>query len=308
MSENDRQELFRLLPSVERVLRHEAVAALCGRWNRDLVAAAVSDEIERLRAEIADGKHNEESLAERSASLPDAVAARVEAATASSFRHVINATGIVVHTNLGRSPLPAAALERIAELGGRYLNLEYDLERGERGKRDAGVRRLLRHLFPGRDALVVNNNAAAVLLALNTLAEGREVVISRGQIIEIGDSFRINEIQAKSGARLVEVGTTNRTRIEDYAAAVGPETALLLAVHPSNYRIVGFASQVPLGRGLGQRLPGRAGRVRNRRRGVGRRRARQGPRRHLLLRRQAPGRPAGRHRRRDPRGGRADAR
>ncbi len=246
MSQENKQELFRLLPSVERVLQHEALAALCERWNRELVAAAVSDEIERLRAEIAAGMHSEESLAEKSDSLPDAVAARVEAATASSFRRVINATGIVVHTNLGRSPLPAAALERIAELGGRYLNLEYDLERGERGKRDSGVRRLLRLLFPGRDALVVNNNAAAVLLALNTLAEGREVAISRGQIIEIGDSFRINEIQGKSGARLVEVGTTNRTRIEDYAAAIGPQTALLLAVHPSNYRIVGFTSQVPL--------------------------------------------------------------
>ncbi len=246
MSEKDRQELFRLLPSVERVLQREALAALCERWNRELVAAAVSDEIDHLRTEIAEGMHSEESLAERTASLPDAVAVRVEAATASSFRRVINATGIVVHTNLGRSPLPASALERIAELGGRYLNLEYDLESGERGKRDSGVRRLLRLLFPGRDALVVNNNAAAVLLALNTLAEGREVAISRGQIIEIGDSFRINEIQGKSGARLVEVGTTNRTRIEDYAAAIGPQTALLLAVHPSNYRIVGFASQVPL--------------------------------------------------------------
>lgn len=246
MSGKKQQELFRLLPSVEKVLERQAVAELCERLDRALVSNAVSSEINNLRGAISSGSMDKEQLGKRLETLDDAVAARVNEQTSSSFRRVINATGIVVHTNLGRSPLPASALDRIAGLGGGYINLEYDLEKGERGKRDEGVRCLLRALFPGYDGLVVNNNAAAVLLALNTLAEGREVIISRGQIIEIGESFRINEIQAKSGARLVEVGTTNRTRLKDYSKAIGPDSALLMSVHPSNYRVVGFTAEVSL--------------------------------------------------------------
>ena len=246
MKTEEKQGLFRALPSVESVLQDDKIAKLIERWDRGLVSDAVSAEIDALRGTVANGNVDKAELEGMIGRLPDAVAARVSAMTSPGFRRVINATGVVVHTNLGRSPLPAAALERIAELGGRYLDLEYDLESGERGKRDAGCRRLLGLLFPGYDALVVNNNAAAVLLALNTLAEGRQMLISRGQIIEIGESFRINEIQAKSGAGLVEVGTTNRTRIEDYVKAIGPETALLLTAHPSNYRVVGFTAQVTL--------------------------------------------------------------
>lgn len=234
-----------MLPSVEKILQQEDVVTLCEKWNRPLVAEAVAEELDALRHEIESGV-SDEALKKKIDDLHLAVANRVGMMTAPSFGRVVNATGIVVHTNLGRSPLPVAALERISELCGRYLNLEYDLKTGERGKRDTGCRRLLRLLFPGHDALVVNNNAAAVLLALNTLAEGREVVISRGQIIEIGDSFRINEIQSKSGARMVEVGTTNRTRLKDFEKAIGEDTALLLSVHPSNYRIVGFTAQVSL--------------------------------------------------------------
>jgi L-seryl-tRNA(Ser) seleniumtransferase len=241
-----KQEMFRRLPAVEKLLQHPDIAALAERWNRRVIAEAVSAELESLRAGIAQGRISEDGLGGLIDDLPRSIAGRIESLTAPAFRRVINATGIVVHTNLGRSPLQAAVLERIAELGGRYLNLEYDLEKGGRGKRDAAVRRLLGLLFPGFDGLAVNNNAAAVLLALNTLAEGREVIISRGQIIEIGESFRISEILAKSGAKLVEVGTTNRTRIGDYAKAIGPRTAVLLTAHLSNYRVVGFTADVPL--------------------------------------------------------------
>jgi L-seryl-tRNA(Ser) seleniumtransferase len=159
-----------------------------------------------------------------------------------ALRRVLNATGVLVHTNLGRAPLPAAALERLQEAAG-YSNLEYDLSSGSRGSRQDHLAPLLRRLTGAEAALVVNNNAAALLLTLAALAEGREVVVSRGELIEIGDGFRIPDVLARSGARLVEVGTTNRTRCADYERAIGPETALLLRVHQSNFRVVGFAEQ-----------------------------------------------------------------
>jgi L-seryl-tRNA(Ser) seleniumtransferase len=178
---------------------------------------------------------------------PGDLAARVEAEIAllrgPRLRRAVNATGIVVHTNLGRAPLADAALDRIREVGGGYSNLEYDVTAGTRGSRQDHVAGLLRRLTGAEAALVVNNNAAAVLLALAALAEGREVVVSRGELIEIGDGFRIPDVLARSGARLVEVGTTNRTRATDYEAAVGHETALLLRVHQSNFRLVGFTEQ-----------------------------------------------------------------
>ena len=160
-----------------------------------------------------------------------------------SLRRVLNATGVLVHTNLGRAPLADAALARVAEVGAGYSNLEYDLEGGERGSRQDHLAGLLQRLTGAEAALVVNNNAAAVLLALAALAEGREVVVSRGELIEIGDGFRIPDVLARSGARLVEVGTTNRTRAADYEAAIGPDTAVLLRVHQSNFRVVGFSEQ-----------------------------------------------------------------
>ena len=166
--------------------------------------------------------------------------AEIAAARGPRLRRALNATGVVVHTNLGRAPLAEAALERVREVGRGYSNLEYDVTAGSRGSRQDHVAGVLRRLTGAEAALVVNNNAAAVLLALAALAEGREVVVSRGELIEIGDGFRIPDVLSRSGARLVEVGTTNRTRAADYEAAVGPETALLLRVHQSNFRLVGF--------------------------------------------------------------------
>ncbi|HXG02180.1 MAG TPA: L-seryl-tRNA(Sec) selenium transferase, partial [Candidatus Binatia bacterium] len=175
-----------------------------------------------------------------------AVRVREELARAGRFslRPVINATGVVLHTNLGRAPLSAPALERLARVAEGYANLELDLTTKERGSRYAHVEERLRRLTGAEDALVVNNNAAAVLLALETLAHGREVIVSRGELIEIGGEFRIPDIMRRSGAVLREVGTTNRTHLRDYAEAIGPQTALLLKVHTSNYRVVGFTAEV----------------------------------------------------------------
>ena len=183
----------------------------------------------------------------RAGADPGDLRARVEEAVAAarrpSLRRVLNATGVLVHTNLGRAPLAPAALERVAAVGSGYSNLEYDLSDGGRGSRQDHLAPLLRRLTGAEGALVVNNNAAAVLLALAALGEGREVLVSRGELIEIGDGFRIPEVLARSGARLVEVGTTNRTRAADYEHAIGPDTALLLRVHQSNFRVVGFSEQ-----------------------------------------------------------------
>jgi L-seryl-tRNA(Ser) seleniumtransferase len=169
--------------------------------------------------------------------------AELRAARAPRLRRVLNATGVIVHTNLGRAPLAGQALERVAEVARGYSNLEFDLPEGRRGSRQEHAAAALRRLTGAEAALVVNNNAAAVLLALAALAEGREVVVSRGELIEIGDGFRIPDVLARSGARLREVGTTNRTRAADYERAVGPETAALLRVHQSNFRVVGFTEQ-----------------------------------------------------------------
>jgi len=172
--------------------------------------------------------------------------AAIGAITNDRLRRVINATGVVLHTNLGRAPLSPRAARKIMDIASGYSNLEFDLEGGERGQRYDHVRDLLRMTMGSEDALVVNNNAAAVLLVLTALAQGKEVIVSRGELVEIGGEFRIPEIMAQSGACLREVGTTNRTRLSDYAAAMGPETALILKVHPSNFRIMGFTSEVAL--------------------------------------------------------------
>jgi len=168
---------------------------------------------------------------------------RAAECTQPSLRRVINATGVLIHTNLGRAPLARQAIEAMAEVSANYSNLEYDLIRGERGKREIHCQELLSRLAGSEAAVLVNNNAAAVMLVLNTLAEGGEVIVSRGELIEIGGSFRIPDVMAKSGAILREVGTTNRTRIEDYERAINDRTKLILRVHPSNYRIIGFTER-----------------------------------------------------------------
>ena len=221
---------LRDLPSVDVLLRDERLAAEPRGRAREAVRAA----LERAREEIRAG-HDPGDLVERA--LGELARERRR-----SLRRVLNATGVVVHTNLGRAPLAAAAVEHVAAAAG-YSNLELDLATGARGSRQDHLAPLLRRLTGAEAALVVNNNAAALLLALAALAEGREVVVSRGELIEIGDGFRIPEVLARSGARLVEVGTTNRTRASDYESAVGPGTALLLRVHQSNFRVVGFTEQ-----------------------------------------------------------------
>ena len=223
---------LRDLPSVDRLLADEVLAAA----PHALAAAAARAALEWAREAIAAGADPGDVV----------VAARgeLERLRTPSLRRVLNATGIIVHTNLGRAPLAPSAVDRLAELGGSYTNLELDLDAGTRGSRQDHVGGLLRRLTGAEDALVVNNNAAAVLLALAALAEGREVVVSRGELVEIGDGFRIPDVLARSGARMVEVGTTNRTRATDYERAIGPETAAILRVHQSNYRIVGFTASV----------------------------------------------------------------
>jgi L-seryl-tRNA(Ser) seleniumtransferase len=225
---------LRDLPSVDELLRDERLVA----EPRELVLAAARTALERAREEIKAGADP--------GSIVDAVLAEIGRARQPSLRRVLNATGVLIHTNLGRAPLAEAALARVAEVGAGYSNLEYDLERGERGSRQDHLGTLLQRLTGAEAALVVNNNAAAVLLALAALAEGREVIVSRGELIEIGDGFRIPDVLARSGARLIEVGTTNRTHAADYERAIGPETAVLLRVHQSNFRVVGFTERPEL--------------------------------------------------------------
>jgi L-seryl-tRNA(Ser) seleniumtransferase len=216
---------LRDLPSVDELAR--AVGD-------PLAVVAARTLLERAREEIRAGFEPGDLRARLEAEL--------HAARRPALRRTINATGVIVHTNLGRAPLAEAALERVLEIGRGYSNLEYDVTAGSRGSRQDHVAGLLRRLTGAESALVVNNNAAAVMLALAALAEGREVLVSRGELIEIGDGFRIPDVLARSGAQLVEVGTTNRTRAADYEREVRPETALLLRVHQSNFRVVGFSS------------------------------------------------------------------
>jgi len=229
-----------VLPSVDEVLQGAEVAALAQTFPRALIVGAVRDTLHDLRSELAAG--GEADVRSRMARLPAEIVRRVEASVRLSLRPVINATGVVLHTNLGRAPLSAAALEAIRQTAGAYSNLEFDLAAGARGRRDVHASVLLERIL-GTPAVVVNNNAAAIFLALHELAAGGEVIVSRGELIEIGEGFRIPDILTRSGARLREVGTTNRTRIEDYRTAVNSETRAILRVHRSNFRIVGFTER-----------------------------------------------------------------
>ena len=229
---------LRELPSVDKLLADDRLRALADEHGREVVVEATRAALARAREEITTG-FEAGDLAERAA-------AELERLLRPRLRRVVNATGVVVHTNLGRAPLADEALERVREVASGYSNLEYDLDAGARGSRQDHVAAALRDLTGAEAALVVNNNAAAVLLTLAALAEGRRVIVSRGELIEIGDGFRIPEVLARSGAQLVEVGTTNRTRLADYERALDAETAAILRVHQSNFRIVGFTEQTAL--------------------------------------------------------------
>jgi len=249
-----RSELFRKLPSVDDVMRSPAIEAFATNSGHDSVADAVRAVLVQLRLEITSGLLDDDALELALSGLTGAVERRLRQALSYSLRPVINATGVILHTNLGRAPLGDAAIEHIRETAASYSNLEFDIGAGERGKRDVHVDRLFQRLLHEEAGsgvadqksvatIVVNNNAAAVLLALNTLAEGGEVIVSRGELVEIGGSFRIPDVMAKSGAILHEVGTTNRTRASDYEDAISERTRLLLRVHRSNFEITGFTEQ-----------------------------------------------------------------
>ncbi|MBP9021384.1 MAG: L-seryl-tRNA(Sec) selenium transferase [Syntrophobacterales bacterium] len=247
-----RSKLLRGLPKIDEVLLLLKKGDTFAKAPKDLVVDACRQIVAAIRKDI---------LAERADTLPpsaeevaELVRRRVESMQSAKLRRVINATGIILHTNLGRAPLCKEALDRINEVARGYSNLEFDLATGKRGLRYDHVKDLLCGLTGAEDALVVNNNAAAVLLVLNTIADGKEAVVSRGELVEIGGEFRIPEVMKRSGAVLREVGTTNRTRPRDYEEAIGERTAVILKVHTSNFRIVGFTEEVELARlvGLGK--------------------------------------------------------
>jgi L-seryl-tRNA(Ser) seleniumtransferase len=239
--------LYRKLPSVDEVVRRPSLEPLVSQEGLIAVTDSARAVLGSLRDEIGAGRLDENGIDLALSGLDHAVERSVQHALSYSLRTVINATGVILHTNLGRAPLPASALEHIRETGAGYSNLEFDVEAGERGRRDVHVDRLFRKLLgevsPATSTIVVNNNAAAVLLALNTLGEGGEVIVSRGELVEIGGSFRIPDVMTKSNAVLREVGTTNRTRVGDYERAITEKTRILLRVHRSNFEITGFTEQ-----------------------------------------------------------------
>jgi len=241
---NPKQAILSKLPAVDEVLKHPGLAQALETSPRALVVGAVRDELESIRRRALAGEDMQSppDMAEIAAGA----LSRIREKSRPHLKRVINATGVIVHTNLGRSLLPKTAIERMVEVSERYSNLEFDLDEGRRGSRYSHVEEILKELTGAESALVVNNNAAAVYLSLQTHATGKEVIVSRGQLVEIGGSFRIPEVMARSGATLVEVGATNKTHYRDYANAVTENTGMLLKVHTSNFQIVGFTAEVPL--------------------------------------------------------------
>jgi L-seryl-tRNA(Ser) seleniumtransferase len=238
--------VLRQLPGVDALLQEPRIQNALNEHPRKLVLDSIRSVLDLRRRSLRDQPETVQTLDLTPGSLIDDILNHLAVTSDFTLRPVVNGTGIVIHTNLGRSLLPEEAVQRLADLSRSYNNLEYDLEKGRRGSRYVHAESILCELTGAEAALVVNNNAGAVLLTLSTLAQGKEVVVSRGQLVEIGGSFRIPDVMRSSGATLIEVGTTNRTHLRDYEAAITAETALLMKVHTSNYRIVGFFSEVPL--------------------------------------------------------------
>ena len=247
---------FRVIPSVEQLRQRDAMRGLEARYGRNALVDALRAETGALRDELASGRVAAVTLDDAVTRIERGVEARLRAAMRPSLVRVVNATGVIIHTNLGRAPLAPAAIARVQDVAGGYTNLEYDLAAGRRGRRDTHAEKLIARLTGAEAAVVVNNNAAATMLLLAALAGGREVIISRGELVEIGGGFRVPDVMAQSGAVLREVGTTNRTRAADYAAAIGDRTALILRVHPSNFTITGFTERPSLAElaALGERF------------------------------------------------------
>jgi L-seryl-tRNA(Ser) seleniumtransferase len=237
---------FRVIPSIERLRQREAVRALEAKYGHAALVDALRAEADALRERLTESENTVSTSDDAAGEIERRVRGRLSRSMTPSLVTVINATGVILHTNLGRAPLSREAAVRVAEVAAAYTNLEYDLEAGERGARDGHAERLLCALTGAEAAVVVNNNAAATLLMLAALAAGREVIVSRGELVEIGGGFRVPDVMAQSGARLREVGTTNRTRASDYAAAIDDRTALILRVHPSNFQIDGYTARPTL--------------------------------------------------------------
>ncbi|MDY6856961.1 MAG: L-seryl-tRNA(Sec) selenium transferase [Thermodesulfobacteriota bacterium] len=247
MEEKDRQRFLRMLPSIDKILQHERVINLLEEYPRWLVVKITQQVVEEERTAIlscdrtlqSDDSLNLECFSKK-------ILQRISVCGQMSLKSVINATGVIVHTNLGRSLLNYEILKNMEKIASNYSNLEYNLEQGKRGSRYSHIEDILCELTGAQAALVVNNNAGAVLIALNSIANDREVIVSRGQLVEIGGSFRIPDVMKESGAKLIEVGTTNKTHLVDYKGAINEQTALLLKVHTSNFQIIGFTSEVKL--------------------------------------------------------------
>ena len=246
MENSNRQEILRSLPAVDELLRHQSVEEALETYPRTLVVRAIRNVLNRTRQHVLAGEAAQDQVQFSHSTLIEETLEELKELAAFTLRRVINGTGIIVHTNLGRSLLCQDGLERLQLMASNYSNLEYDLKAGSRGSRYVHAEAILCEIAGAEGALVVNNNAGAVLLVLNTLAQDMEVVVSRGELVEIGGSFRIPDIMARSGARLREVGTTNRTHLHDYESAIGPDTALLMKAHTSNYQIIGFTAEVDL--------------------------------------------------------------
>lgn len=242
-----KDNIFRSIPSVDKLLGEQWLAEYLRKYDRDFLKSVINDVLEALRRDISTEDMDETTAQKAIGGIEARFSNLFKEIMEDYLRPVINCTGIVIHTNLGRAPLPEAVIKKAVEEGTRYMNLEFDLAKGERSSRNYILDKHIGRLFPGYKSVVVNNNAAAVMLVLNTFAHRKEVIVSRGELVEIGGSFRVPEVMKKSGAILREVGTTNKTRLSDYEEALGDKTGLLMTVHPSNYKITGFTASVKPG-------------------------------------------------------------